>query len=203
LRVLFGSMYNHYLEVVTVRRMLCKHVSIYEAMLPTDVAQVMWSIFMDARHYYSTTVADPLPTSNLVMLRMYLQTGSIKTSLNFPLDRLLGVNPGGTIVTDSSASLASAMSSISGGSAFSPASIGGSSAKVNHLCNAEFRRATEEMLRHHPAARFTDVMNATLKFGWEQVDCASICTTLESASQKGALTSMVWLDCHQMRKYEA
>jgi hypothetical protein len=72
LRVLCGSMCNHYLEVVKTRRMLCKHVAIYEAMSPADVAQVMWSIFMDARHYYSNTMAGPLPTSNLVMLRMYL-----------------------------------------------------------------------------------------------------------------------------------
>jgi hypothetical protein len=128
-------------------------------MTPTDVAQVIWSIFLDARNYYGNSVTDPLPTSNLVMLRMYLQTGSIKASLNCPVERLLGMSQGVTVVTDT-ASLMSSMSSMSGSSAFSPASARSASTKVNAHFHVAFKRATEELIGKHPAARFTDVMNA-------------------------------------------
>jgi hypothetical protein len=159
--ILCGARCNHYLEVVTIRKALCNKMAIYESISPAEVAQIVWSIFMDARNFYGSATVDPLPTSNLVMLRMYLETGSIKTSINCPVDRLLGLNTGTATVTGTTGSLASAMSSMSGSSAFSAASsAGGSSSKINAHHHADLKRVTADLVRRHPTVKFTEVMSA-------------------------------------------
>jgi hypothetical protein len=66
-------------------------------MSPEKVAEVLWSIFMDARNYFSQLAqGDVLPVSTLNLARHWLQSGSIKTTEGCPINRLLGINPGRT-----------------------------------------------------------------------------------------------------------
>ena len=157
--VLGGRSSNHYLEVIAIRRALCKQLAIYEKMTPADVAEIVWAIFMDARSFYSDGSVDPLPVSNLMMLRMYLNTGSIKKSLNCPVDRLLGVDRGpASLISGSAGSLSSGMSSLSGGSGLS--SAGSAQSKVNGHHHADLKRATADLIRRHPDVRFIQVMDS-------------------------------------------
>jgi hypothetical protein len=145
-------------ENAAIQRILCRHIAIYQGMSPQDVAQLLWAIFMDARIFYSNTAGDPLPKSDLVMLQMLLGTGSVKTSLNCPVQRLLGMAPGHTVVTDE-ASLASGMSSLSDGILVP---IGGqrSMMKTNAHYHPKLAAAMAPLVAKHPMARLSAVINA-------------------------------------------
>lgn len=153
LLILCGPMCSHYMEVRSVRRTLCRKVAIYEPMPPEDVAQIVWGIFMDARDFYSSVTVNPLPTSNLLFLRSWLETGTVKTTGNCPVGRLLGktreIPP--TAGTDRPSEW----------DIFTPAGAGGKkSKKVNPTFNATLKAATAQLLATHPDVRFNEIMNA-------------------------------------------
>ena len=65
----------------------------YHNMTADDVAQVLWSIFLDARQFFSNAIEDPMPTSNLMFAREWLLSGTIKESYKCPVDKLVGRAP--------------------------------------------------------------------------------------------------------------
>eukprot|EP00978_Attheya_sp_CCMP212_P010520 scaffold25525_cov84-Attheya_sp.AAC.1 len=88
-----GSRCPHHTEVRAIRKILLQKVATYENMSPDKVAEVLWSIFVDARNYFSELAqGDVLPTSSLTFARHWLKSGSIKTTEGCPVHRLLGIN---------------------------------------------------------------------------------------------------------------
>jgi hypothetical protein len=82
-------------EVRAIRKILLQKVATYENMSPEKIAEILWSIFVDARSYFSELAnGDVLPSSMLTFTRHWLKSGSIKTTEGCPINRLLGINPG-------------------------------------------------------------------------------------------------------------
>jgi hypothetical protein len=80
LRKLFKENCAHYLEVLAICRVLSRKVNEYSTMGPTDAAGILWAIFFcDARDFFSVPATqNELPTTNLLITRMWLETNSIK-----------------------------------------------------------------------------------------------------------------------------
>ena len=92
LRKVCGTLCGHYLEVRQIRRVLAINNAMYERVSPSQVAQVLWGIFLDARQFFSSTAnGDDLPKSNLHFMRSWLESGSVKESIGCPVEKLLGV----------------------------------------------------------------------------------------------------------------
>eukprot|EP00978_Attheya_sp_CCMP212_P021796 scaffold64079_cov54-Attheya_sp.AAC.4 len=88
-----GTRCPHHTEVRAIHNFLLLKVVIYENMLPKKVVEVLWAIFVDARHYFSQLAdGDDLPTSTLTFARHWLSSGSIKMMEGCPIRRLLGIN---------------------------------------------------------------------------------------------------------------
>jgi hypothetical protein len=91
LRLLFGGYCAHLLEVERIRRTLCVKIDSFSAMSPSHVAGLMWSIFCDAREFFSCQADDDeLPNTKLLTTRVWLDAGSLQEPFNVPTDRLLG-----------------------------------------------------------------------------------------------------------------
>lgn len=154
LLVLCGSQCHHRMEVLEVRRVLLNRISVYQSMRPQEVAQVLWSIFTDARDFFSDKSLDVLPRSNLRFLRSWLITSSLKETMNCPVDKLLGLSTtrerAGTVGTAGASAdiFESAGERGSGGS------------RVNRFYHADLQEATRDLLRAHPSVKMVEVMRA-------------------------------------------
>lgn len=184
LQELTGPLSNHYVETRELRRTLIEHQELYQYMTPDDVAQVLWAVFLDARMFFSDTSQMPLPQSQLRFMRSWLLTGTVKKSINCPVDKLLGR----AALPIRQSSGASEMSSLSGASIFTPAAVSrgsseasGGSVKTNPGFKEEFRLATAAVLQVRPNARFNEVMSAAdppLKYSDVRVGAGGSCLDL-------------------------
>jgi hypothetical protein len=75
---MFGARSNHFQEVRAITRILGQKRREFEGIMARQVWTVLWHIFMDARHFFSTMVdlSGSLPKSNLRIAR-----GMIKTTM--------------------------------------------------------------------------------------------------------------------------
>lgn len=89
LDVLFSTNTPHAAEVRALYRVLGHMAAVYESIQPVMVVELLWQIFIDARSYFSHPGPD-LARSDLALVRHWVQSCSLKTSVNCPVARLLG-----------------------------------------------------------------------------------------------------------------
>jgi hypothetical protein len=162
LRKLFRENCAHYLEVLAIRRVLSRKVNEYSTMGPTDVAGILWAIFCDARDFFSVPATqNELPTTNLLITRMWLETNSIKVTYNVPTDRLLGFAKQGPEIGD-----AVVYQPVGGSNA--DRLFGGSGVKrsvpgppwVNPSPNASLVQVLKPAVDKNPAVKVIDLLSA-------------------------------------------
>jgi hypothetical protein len=150
-----GARCPHHTEVRAIRKILLQKVATYENMSPEKVAEVLWSIFVDARNYFSELAqGDVLPTSSLTFARHWLKSGSIKTTEGCPVHRLLGINIGHTPVTQHESPSNSPLF----GQAKLPSSAG---PRLNPSPVAILIAATKPILAKHPRVSVKSIMDAS------------------------------------------
>jgi hypothetical protein len=101
---MFGARCNHFQEVHAITRILGRKRREFEGITVCQVSTVLWHIFMDTRHSFTTMVdvSGSLPSeSNLRVARGMIETTIIPEQVNVPYEQLLrgvdeGVGNGGT-----------------------------------------------------------------------------------------------------------
>lgn len=114
LTVLFGAGCSHLLEVQTVYHVLSDKLAIYEMMSSDLVAETLWQVFIDAREYFSH-IGPMLPVSTLYLLRDSIKNCTLKSTINCPVDQLLGRSPQSAAVVSYAGGGSSRASRSSGG----------------------------------------------------------------------------------------
>jgi hypothetical protein len=92
LMVLFGSACKHLIEVQAIHNMFLDRPAHFENMTPTEVAELLWFIFLDARMFFSTTTLTASgrgPTSGLSVTRRMMEVGSRQVPRDCPTPKLL------------------------------------------------------------------------------------------------------------------
>ena len=94
LTVLSGTQCSHFLEVRAIRCTLVCNMPQFAELLAESIAQLLWSIHLDARRFFSA----PLSQDSTLLKSQFkytssgwLDTGSVKTIVGCPIDRLLGL----------------------------------------------------------------------------------------------------------------
>jgi hypothetical protein len=156
LRLLLGGYCDHYIEVLRIRRTLSRKVAVFATMAPSDVAGLLWTIFCDARDFFSTMPdQDDLPKSNLSVTYMFLEMGSLNQPYQAPIERLLGS-------AHQSAGASTGQGMEGGGST----SRGGGSTDSGPpwaskaRANESFLNAVQPAIAENPQVRVVDLMDA-------------------------------------------
>ena len=76
-----------------MRRMLVLNFRQFEKLPAESIAQILWSVHLDARMFFSTPLLQDgtLPESQLRFANGWLSSGSVKLIKGCPVDRLLGL----------------------------------------------------------------------------------------------------------------
>jgi hypothetical protein len=97
LQRMLGARCNHFREVLrAITRVLGqKRQEEFDGITARQVATVLWHIFMDARHFFSTSVdlSGSLPESNLRVARGMIETTMIPKQVNVPYEQLYCLAP--------------------------------------------------------------------------------------------------------------
>jgi hypothetical protein len=91
LQRMLGARCNHFREVRAITRVLGQKRQEFDGITARQVATVLWHIFMDARHFFSTSVdlSGSLPESNLRVARGMIETAMIPGQVKVPYKQLL------------------------------------------------------------------------------------------------------------------
>lgn len=172
LEVTCGPFCSHLLEVAGIRKVLCQRVAYYESMAPADVTQILWSIFADARSFFSSsTDDDDVPKSMLHLDRTWLATGSVKATTNCPVTQLLGLASPSLPIPYVGAGATAAEET-----PFQRMPVAGGAGGKNLSPVPEFVDATKSFVTAHPEATFQEMMRlASLKYKTAKLGASGSC----------------------------
>jgi hypothetical protein len=92
LMMLFGANCDHLIQVSAIYFLVKERVAMFQLMTKEQVAHLMWSIFIDARTYFSTThdqMGNP-PVSRLEWLVGAMRGGALPPTMGTPLLSMFG-----------------------------------------------------------------------------------------------------------------
>jgi hypothetical protein len=92
LMMLFGANCDHLIQVSTIYFLIKERVSMFQLMSKEQVAHLLWSVFIDARTYFSTPhdlMGNP-PASRLDWLVSAMRGGALPPTMGTPLLSMFG-----------------------------------------------------------------------------------------------------------------